>query len=301
MAEPLPDDDLLKSVSRTFYLSMVWLPQEMRPAISLGYLLARATDSVADSSSADVEQRLKVLREMEHAVAGELSESASRELLETLAGGMAEAQTNPAERRLLQRFGECLQMAEALPDAQLRLIRKVLHTIVEGQVWDLTYFTPERPAVETDDMTRQYTYWVAGCVGEFWTELGYETLGARFCLPEQRELMNRAGIRFGQGLQLINILRDIREDAARGRAYLCSDEWVWQNRAERYLNDGLSYASRLGGFRLRFTVMLPALLGLRTLELIRVRKNQARVKIPRRMVYGSMLKAAWLSAWRRAF
>ena len=101
-------------------------------------------------------------------------------------------------------------------------------------------------------------------------------------------------------MQLVNILRDMEEDAARGRAYLCSAPLLWQERAARYLNDGLDYARRLGAFRLRFTAMLPALLGIRTLRLIARRAGSERVKISRRTVYSSMLYAVWLSLWRRA-
>lgn len=294
------EGNLLKAVSRSFYLSMAWLPEEMRPAVSLAYLLARATDSVADTSSAETSQRLAVLRQMGRAVAGTCSEEELTELRFQLSGKMAEAQAKSAEKILLQRFGECLEQLQTLPLGQVQLIRKVLETIVEGQSWDLTYFD-KRSQVENDEETLRYTYMVAGCVGEFWTELGYETLGERYSVPEYRELMRQAGVRFGRGLQLINILRDIREDAERGRSYLCSDELLWQNRAERFLRDGLDYASRLRSFRLRFAVALPALLGLSTLKLIRRRKNQARVKVPRRKVYGLMLKAACLSVMRRAF
>lgn len=298
MKNPATEGDLLKSVSRSFYLSMVFLPEEMRSAISLAYLLARATDSVADTSSADAALRLVVLQQMGRAVAGKSAPEELAELHRLLSGEMAEAQQNPSERTLLQRFGECLDMLRMMPVAQVGLIRRVLAVIVEGQSWDLTYFD-SRTQVESDEDTLRYTYLVAGCVGEFWTDLGYETMGERFCHPERRDLMRQAGVRFGRGLQLINILRDLREDAARGRSYLCSDEVCWQNRAERFLRDGLDYGSRLGSFRLRFTVMLPALLGLSTLKLIRGRKNQARVKVPRRKVYGLMLKAACLSVMRR--
>ncbi|MBP6602801.1 MAG: squalene/phytoene synthase family protein, partial [Verrucomicrobiales bacterium] len=41
--------ELLKSVSRSFYLSMRFLPAGMRDPISLGYLLARFSDTIADA------------------------------------------------------------------------------------------------------------------------------------------------------------------------------------------------------------------------------------------------------------
>jgi farnesyl-diphosphate farnesyltransferase len=175
----------------------------------------------------------------------------------------------------------------------------------------LTYFDDHK-VVESVDETTRYTYLVAGCVGEFWTDIGLATLGKGFCAPERRDIMAQAAARYGQGLQLVNILRDIEEDAARGRAYLasfrgksetypCKDSLeMWRNRAFWYLRDGLDYARRLETFRLRFTAMLPALLGQKTLRLIAQRAGEERVKISRKAVYATLIQAAWLSVWRRA-
>ena len=293
------DFALLKAVSRSFYLSMVWLPPAMRRGIALGYMLARATDSVADTSTADASRRVEVLRQMGCAIAGELPADEVKRLLRLLRGEMADAQSKDSEAMLLRRFDECLeQLGQVSPEEQV-LLRRVLSTIVEGQLWDLTYFA-DHHQVESEEDTRRYTYMVAGCVGEFWTDLGLATMGAVFCEPSRRELMAKAACRYGQGLQLVNILRDCEEDAARGRSYLCGSPVLWMSRAERYLNDGLDYARRLGGFRLRFTAMIPALLGLKTLRLIAQRAGKERVKITRGAVYASLLNAVWLSAWRRA-
>lgn len=287
--------ELLKAVSRSFYLTIYWLPSAMRRGVALGYMLARATDSVADTSTADSHLRQDVLQAMGRAIQGEGDEAQTQALLETLAGDMAQAQTNPAERTLLQRFGDCLRALATFPEEQQACIRRVLNTIIEGQLWDITYFR-EHECVESDEQTEQYTYRVAGCVGEFWTELGYAAMGSAFCAPELRELMTQAGIRYGRGLQLINILRDHSEDAARGRSYLCSAPAKWLNRADYYMNDGIDYCLRLRGFRLRFAGMLPALIGKKTIALLRRATPECgKVKIPRRAVYGCMLKAFILS------
>jgi len=50
-------DHLLSAVSRSFYLSMRFLPREMRPGVAVGYLLARATDTVADAVDMDCRER----------------------------------------------------------------------------------------------------------------------------------------------------------------------------------------------------------------------------------------------------
>lgn len=291
-------NELLKAVSRSFYLSIKWLPAPMRRGIALGYLLARATDSVADTSTADPACRERVLRAMGKSIAAEHAGTEEAVLLEDLAGSMANAQPNPAEAELLRRFGDCLAVLRSLPGEEAGLVRQVLSTIIEGQVWDVTYFL-RRDAVESDEDTRRYTYWVAGCVGEFWTRLGVLTLGGGFCALDRAELMVQAAVRYGRGLQLINILRDRGEDARRGRCYLCSDPVRWLDRAERYLRDGLDYSRRLGGFRLRFASMLPALIGLRTLSLLRTSAPGVRVKISRGSVYACMLRALVLSAAQR--
>ena len=49
MTDTARHEDLLKSVSRSFYLSMRFLPLAMREPISLGYLLARFSDTIADA------------------------------------------------------------------------------------------------------------------------------------------------------------------------------------------------------------------------------------------------------------
>ena len=78
-------DHLLSAVSRSFYLSMRFLPREMRSGVAVGYLLARATDTVADAVDMDCRERLALLRMMGETVAG----AASREVVATGGGGIA--------------------------------------------------------------------------------------------------------------------------------------------------------------------------------------------------------------------
>lgn len=280
--------ELLRAVSRSFYLTIRWLPVEMRPAVAVAYLLARATDSVADTCAAPLQRRVQALRSMAGVIGGDEGELPL--LLEALRGALAPE--NPAEAELLSRFDEALAALAALPPEQVSLVRQVLSTIIQGQLWDLSFFE-EHGRVLSDEQTRDYTYRVAGCVGRFWTRLGLACLGPRFCDPEAADDMEACGVRYGCGLQLVNILRDREEDARRGREYLCSAPELWLERAERYLRDGVDYSRRLRSFRLRFASMLPALLGLKTLAALRRARPGVRVKIPRRAVYASVLRACW--------
>ena len=50
--------DLLKRVSRSFYLSLAVLPASVRPILGLAYLFARAADTIADTRLIDRELRI---------------------------------------------------------------------------------------------------------------------------------------------------------------------------------------------------------------------------------------------------
>lgn len=283
MMRPMQDTlNLLRAVSRSFYLSIAWLPRQMRAAIGTAYLLARATDSVADAAHVSPARKQEVLKRMREAIAGAPWKPLSAEF--------CEAADTQAEAELLARFDEALEELKNLPSDQAELVRGVLSVITDGQLWDLSFFE-EHNCVLSDEQTRLYLYRVAGCVGRFWTRLGFLTMGEKFAPLEQRDLLEEAGVRYGCGLQLVNILRDHEEDAGRGRIYLCSDREEWMNRAERYLRDGLDYSERLGSFRVRFASMLPALLGLRTMRALRHARPGKRVKISRCSVYAAMLQA----------
>ena len=64
-------DALLRATSRSFYLTLRVLPRAIRPQIGLAYLLARATDTIADTKIVPVERRLEALRALRARILGE--------------------------------------------------------------------------------------------------------------------------------------------------------------------------------------------------------------------------------------
>jgi farnesyl-diphosphate farnesyltransferase len=56
---------LLRDVSRSFYLTLRVLPREIRPQISLAYLLARATDTIADTKAVPRAKRVETLQQFD--------------------------------------------------------------------------------------------------------------------------------------------------------------------------------------------------------------------------------------------
>ena len=87
---------------------------------------------------------------------------------------------------------------------------------------DLTRFHGESAqgltALQTLDELDQYTYFVAGCVGEFWTRMVCAHCPSMASWDVNR--MSAIGVRFGKGLQLTNIVKDLARDLQNGRCYV---------------------------------------------------------------------------------
>jgi farnesyl-diphosphate farnesyltransferase len=246
---------LLKEVSRSFYLTLRVLPKEIRPQISLAYLLARATDTIADTKVVPRKRRLELLRQMQ---AGEIKAVAE----------LVGPQALTAERTLLQRLDECCAMLKSFSEGDQKRIGDLWQTIINGQIFDLQRFPGELTALADEAELDRYTYLVAGCVGEFWTRMCAAHLPA--WNPASTEEL---GIRFGKGLQLVNILRDIAEDRRRGRQYLphLNDYQCWLDRTVAHLDAGWQYTMAIPAnlWRLRLACTWPIWIGLETVALLR--------------------------------
>src|SRR5258705_7369452 len=116
---------LLKEVSRSFYLTLRVLPSRIRPQISLAYLLARTTDTIADTNAAPVQMRLEALRALQQRILG----SGSKKLD---FGPLTAHQSKPAEKMLLQEHESSLQLLGSLSVNDLALVREVLAVIISG-------------------------------------------------------------------------------------------------------------------------------------------------------------------------
>src|SRR5438445_10216779 len=87
---------ILRSVSRSFYLSIRFLPAQLREPVALAYLLARTTDTVADTAQVSVNQRIETLQMLSNAIQGK----ASRKSIVDLLASFVPLQENAAEQRL---------------------------------------------------------------------------------------------------------------------------------------------------------------------------------------------------------
>lgn len=311
---------LLRGVSRSFYVSIRLLPGPLREPIAAAYLLARATDTIADTAQLDAPVRREKLATLGAAIQGD---EAARAATAALATSFAALQQDPHERALILALPQCLAWLDALGDADRRDIRTVLRHITLGQSLDIERFGhgPHPRALATAGELEEYTYLVAGSVGEFWTDLCFRHLPGFASLPPAQ--MRELGRAYGCGLQLINILRDAGADLAAGRCYFPADELAvaalapqdilrepgrlaplyqhWLARAGDGLDQGMQYAGAVNHRRVRAASALPALIGARTLALLRQAGPGAlrvRVKVPRGEVRAIMLRLALTLAAR---
>lgn len=314
---------LLKQVSRSFFLTLTVLPAPLRGPVGLAYLLARAADTIADTRLIPREERLRYLdlfrQELELPITSRLFP-----VTQALTGRQAIA----AERELLLRLPEGFALFRVLPDEDQRRVRGLLLTLTHGMQNDLRTFPGESEdrlvALESRADLDRYTYYAAGCVGEFWTDM------VMAHCPALRDwdaaVMRRRGACFGQGLQMTNVLRDLAQDFRIGRCYLPRQDLATLGlRPEDLLDpaaiqrlrpllqdllaltlshygEGWSYILAIPAreVRLRLACAWPLLIGLRTLDRIQQACNlldpRVTVKISRPAVYGILVRSAAL-AW----
>lgn len=326
--------DLLKQVSRSFYLTLRVLPGPVRSQIGLAYLLARATDTIADTDLIPVDQRLDALARLRERILGVSHPVDFRSIAAAQPAGM-EAGRN-SEQILLLRIEEAISLLKTFSSFDQKAIQDVLVTIVSGQELDLRRFNsarqPSVAALETDADLDDYTYRVAGCVGEFWTVLCRAHLLADLALDEPLLISN--GVRFGKGLQLVNILRDIPKDLQQGRCYLPAERLArvrlkpsdlldparepqlrpvydeLLDQAEGHLRAGWVYTNTLPStsVRLRLACAWPVLIGVATIHRLRsgnVLDPAQRIKVPRqqvrRILASTLLNYPFRTRWEALF
>ena len=301
---------ILRSVSRTFYLSVRILPKRLRDPVALAYLLARASDTVADTTDLSAELRAEKLRVLARGIQGE----ALGDAIVNLSASFVPLQKDESERALIESLQDCLDWLEQSDVTDREEIRAVLENINRGQLLDLERFRDRNKviAIETAADLDEYTYLVAGSAGEFWTRLCFRHM-RNFATRSESEMLD-LGKRYGMGLQLINILRDAGADLRAGRCYFPNEELAaarmepsqimreperflpiyrkWREKAERGVEAGIQYSRAVRNRRVRAATVLPALIGARTLALLRdagATTLHRKIKVPRREVRSIVL------------
>lgn len=317
--------DLLKQVSRLFYTTLAVVPADVRDQVSLAYLFARAADTIADTDLIDRHRRLDFLSQLKSQFAGDQIVWGQVQDIQRAIGPL---QQHSAERVLLERLDQCFRLFLDFSPEDRRRVQRLMTTLTQGMEVDLSTFpgqtADDLTALKTVDDLDRYTYYVAGCVGEFWTDLmcGHRKALASWNVRE----MSAVGVRFGKGLQLTNIVKDVAHDLQKGRCYIPEpmlaeagltprDLLDQQNltkfrpvlsklvrMATEHLDQGWLYTMAIPRYetRLRLSCMWPILSGGESLKLVMnspdLLNPAVKVKIPRSTVYRIMVMTTGTAA-----
>ena len=293
------------------------VPANVRDQVSLAYLFARAADTIADTELIDRSSRLQYLGQLKHQF---VSDGLALDEIDRIQRAVATVQQHSAERQLLERLGECFAVLQEFSPEDRQRVQRLMRTLVQGMEMDLTVFpgssAGDLTALKTLDDLDRYIYFVAGCVGEFWTDLmcAYR----RGLRSWNAKAMAEVGVRFGKGLQLTNVVKDLAHDLQRGRCYvpegmlaqagLTPQDLLEERNLERFrpvlnrlirmtvdhLDQGWLYTMAIPRYetRLRLSCMWPILSAGESLKLVRtspdVLNPSVHIKISRAKVYGMM-------------
>lgn len=293
----------LAQVSRTFALTIPLLPTHVRHAIGNAYLLCRIADTVEDEPQLSNEHKRAFLDRFTNVVNGQ----APADLFASDLAKVLSDATAKAERDLVLNTSAVVEYHENLSIGQRKPIERCIETMCNGMAEFVGTGVGGLPSMRHLD---RYCYVVAGVVGEMITDILCDY--SQDIESRRNQLFPLSG-QFGRGLQLVNVLKDHREDRVRGVAWLpgkisnevgdCSNRRVTTNIetrvlhvtdiAKRDLDAALRYVQLIPTYERRIRKFLTISLGLAVLTLRRIQANPGfqkgdEVKISRRQVYSTV-------------
>ena len=192
----------LKETSRTFYIPISILPDELLDAVASAYLCMRAIDEVEDHPDLDAQTKAQIL----HQISLNLQSATDNSTTADFAAGL-----DP--------------YATLLPEVTLRVGDWALlaPSTIAPRVWDataamsdrMTYWALKNWQIETETELDQYTFSVAGAVGLLLSDL--------WAWYDNTDTDRSQAIGFGRGLQAVNIIRNHKEDKHRGVSFFPND------------------------------------------------------------------------------
>jgi farnesyl-diphosphate farnesyltransferase len=204
----------LPGVSRTFALTIPELPGNLRRVVTNAYLLCRIADTIEDDGDLSADEKQSLHEEFVDVVAGQGdAERFSEAVSPLLSPG-----TSPAERDLIRNTARVVNVTHSFNMAQRRALDRCVRIMCQGMPGYQR--NKSLAGLATLEDLNDYCYYVAGVVGEMLTELFCDYSPA---INVNRESLLRHAVRFGQGLQMTNILKDVWEDRRTKTCWLPRD------------------------------------------------------------------------------
>lgn len=208
--------EALPGVSRTFALGIELLAEPLRDEVGVAYLVCRVLDTVEDTTSLPAPARAGLLER----AAVEIGDPARSEGCAAAIEAMFEGDALRGRDHHLCR--DARRVARALHAARPGAVACMRPTFLEmgrGMAETVRREAAGRGLqLETITDLERYCQYVAGTVGELLTSLfAYDR--PSITGPVERGLRDRAA-RFGLGLQVVNIVKNVADDLGRGVAYV---------------------------------------------------------------------------------
>lgn len=195
--------DILPRVSRTFALSIRFLPGNLGRAVLCGYLLARIADTLEDDPVATVETKLHLLDHFLACFEDPTCADAFPEAVSKLEG-------EKAHLDLVENTDLVFTLYRSLPAKSQQTLQHWLTEMVQG-MQKFVKLHAQGIRIQTLDEYKEYCYYVAGTVGYLLSDLWYEhSPSVDF---QTYHVLRQSCAAFGEGLQTVNILKDIAWDA----------------------------------------------------------------------------------------
>jgi farnesyl-diphosphate farnesyltransferase len=210
-------DDLLLETSRTFALTIPLLPEPTRRTVCLSYLLFRISDTFEDASTWTRDERVEAL----HAWCAVLAaaDAWDKEAPRLTSGWLArKPSSHEGYLRLVAAIPEVLAEVKGLNPPRRDIV--VAHSIRSAQgMADVLRKGDAGGWVRLASLQelKDYCYIVAGIVGELLTSLFLHDCEG---LTSEEAVLRENERAFGEGLQLVNILKDEQDDRSEGRRFL---------------------------------------------------------------------------------
>ena len=204
---------LLERTSRTFALTIPLLDEPLATDVGLAYLLFRIADTLEDAPLWGRDVRMAALDSFGEWLVGEHGENG---WLSTVAG---KPPTGDAGCLALLARAEGVRTSVAQRGEALALAMTMDVVRTSSKMAEFVARQTEAGGLVLRDLEdlREYCYAVAGIVGELLTEM---FLNRDPSLEPERDALMDLAPAFGEGLQLVNILKDADGDAREGRSYL---------------------------------------------------------------------------------
>lgn len=214
----------LREVSRTFAIPISMLRDRLEVAVTCGYLLCRIVDTVEDEAGLDASDKDRLYGVFLGVIEGRATAAHFADEFTRVMG----ADREEADHRLARRLPEVMAVVDVMPPELRSVVLRWVGEMARG----MAIYTHRGAgadgmvALTTLDDLERYCYFVAGTVGQMLTGLFLQELPD---LSKERARGLRADAeRFGLGLQLTNILKDITDDAQRGWSFIprvvCEDQ-----------------------------------------------------------------------------